>query len=247
MDEPDSADAEHRAAAHGRLQHALARILDATALDERSTTPTWHERWSDVRLIRGLRDDSMSHDRFWSMGPAAGGGPSTHGHNDVRDVILDFPRLADATAEPEVLGLIARASGARPAGILTSALVVDVDTALDVRSASPDAAHVGPDCTESMRKRRADKYGSFCHDLAAARVRYRPLIWSCSGYEHPDTSAALHALARRIARRRGLADHRSVLARIRRAVGVALARRGAQMAHACLLRPGSCGLGVVVW
>ena len=34
-------------------------------------------------------------------------GPSARDHNEVRDVLLDYPRLADGTAEPEVLGLIA--------------------------------------------------------------------------------------------------------------------------------------------
>ena len=34
-------------------------------------------------------------------------GPSTRGHNEVRDVLLDYTMLADATAEPKVRGLIA--------------------------------------------------------------------------------------------------------------------------------------------
>ena len=49
-------------------------------------------------------------------------GPSTEGHNDVRDSVLDFARLSDSTAEPEVLGLVASAPGLRPADVLTSVL-----------------------------------------------------------------------------------------------------------------------------
>ena len=165
-------------------------------------------------------------------------GPSTKGHNAVRDVILDFTRLADATAEPEVLGLIASAPGLRPADILTSALAVDRDTALDVGVAAPDASGAGDDCTESMRKRKHAKYAPFAQDLAAAGVVYRPLVWSCFGREHAETTTALVTIARRVARRQGLADHRPVLNRIRAAVGVALARRCARMVHSCLRRPG---------
>ena len=177
-------------------------------------------------------------------------GPSTKGHNDVRNAVLDFKRLADATSEPEVLGLIASAPGARPSDVFTSALTVDWDTVLDVGIPSPEAAHAGPDCTESMRKRRVEKYAPFSADFATAHVVYWPLIWSCFGREHPDTVAALHSLARRIARRiarrRGFADHLPVLTRIRAAIGVALARRGAgisSMRASATLGPGPgrCG------
>ena len=41
-------------------------------------------------------------------------GENTRGHNNVRDVIIDFARLGDSTAEPEVLGLISSAPGLRP-------------------------------------------------------------------------------------------------------------------------------------
>ncbi len=44
------------------------------------------------------------------------------------------------------------------------------------------------------------------------------------------------SLARRAARRRGFADYRPLLARARAAIGVALARRLAQMALSCQAR-----------
>ena len=68
-------------------------------------------------------------------------------------------------------------------------------------------------------------------------VIYRPLIWSCYGREHAHTTAAITAIARRVARRQGLADHRRLLARFRAAVEEALARRSARMVHACFRRP----------
>ena len=156
----------------------------------------------------------------------------------MRDSVFDFTRLAHATAEPEVLGLIASAPGARPADVLTSALAADKDTALDVGIASPDAAGAGPDCTESMRSRKLAKYLEYQGELDAARVVYRPITWSCYGREHPDTTAVLLAVARRTARRQGLADPLPVLRRMRASIGVALARRAARMVHACLRDPG---------
>ena len=172
-------------------------------------------------------------------------GPSTRGHNEVRDVLLDYTRLADATAEPEVLGLIASAPGSRPADILTTALSMNQGTALDVGIASPHAVASGKDCTETMRKRKEAKYAPFRTELVDAHVVYRPLIWSCYGREHPDTTAVLHALCRRAARRQGLADHLPLLARVRAAVGIALARRNARMVHACLRQPAPLGWAAV--
>ena len=72
-------------------------------------------------------------------------GQSTQGHNDVRDVTLEFTRLADASSEPEVEGFIANAPGLRPADHSTTALAMNCDTALDIGIASPDAAGAGAD------------------------------------------------------------------------------------------------------
>ena len=270
-----------------RLQARLARIVDAEALNEVSEALSRAERWEHVRRIRELRDDTVSHDWLWAIGPGEGGciepdeyvtavrlrlganqsdepmlcqscgrvmmhpdashalccapGQSTQGHDEVRDVTLDFTRLADASAEPEVVGLIASAPGLRPADLSTTALAMNCDTALDIGIASPDAAGAGPDCTESMRRRKLTRYGRFLQELLATHVIYRPLIWSCYGREHADTTAVITAIARRAARRQGLADHRRLLTRFRAAVGVALARRSARMVHACLRRPAEQG------
>ena len=84
-------------------------------------------------------------------------GESTRGHNEVRDCLLDFARLADSTSEPEVLGLIASAPGLRPADVLTKALGESQSTALDVGVAAPGAHGAGDDCTESMRRTKVAK------------------------------------------------------------------------------------------
>ena len=122
-------------------------------------------------------------------------GVATRGHHDVRDELLDFVRLVDATAEPEVLGLVASAPGVRPADILTSALASGLDTALDVGVASPFAQGAGEDCAETYRRRKLARYAPFAPQLADEGVVYRPLIWTSFGREHAETSSALLRIA----------------------------------------------------
>ena len=108
-------------------------------------------------------------------------GPSTEGHDDVRDAVLDLAKVADATSEPEVLGLFASAPDLRPADILTSALAGNLSHALDVGIAAPLAQNAGPDCTEAMRKRKVRRYARFVPELEAQHIQYRPVIWSSWG------------------------------------------------------------------
>ncbi len=163
-------------------------------------------------------------------------GESTKGHNSVRDCLLDFVRLADSTSEPEVLGLIASAPGLRPADVLTTALGENQTTALDVGIAAPNARGARDDCTEAMRRNKSAKYAPFMAELAEQQVVYRPLIWSCLGREHADTSAVLAAIARRAARRRGLAGFRPLLCNARADIGAASARCSARMMFVCQAR-----------
>jgi hypothetical protein len=161
-------------------------------------------------------------------------GESTRGHNDVRDSLFDLARLADGTAEREVLGLLEAAPGLRPADVLTSAASPGLASALDVGIASPDAMHAGEDCTESMRVRKRVVYSRHLPALLAEGIEYRPLVWSCWGREHPDTTAVLTQLARQAARRKGAADFQPLLRRARARIGAAIARRAAGMLRACL-------------
>ena len=114
-------------------------------------------------------------------------GPSTSGHNEVRDIVLATPVVADPATEPEVLGLLQAAPGLRPADILTSAVREGTLSAFRVGIASPDARHAGLDAAESMRQ------------LLEQGIEDQRLTWSCYGREHPATSAALTLLARRAA------------------------------------------------
>ena len=156
-------------------------------------------------------------------------GPSIRGPKEVCEILLGDTRLADATAELEVLGLIASAPGSRPADILTAALSMNQGTALDVGIASPHVGASGKGCTETMRKWKEKQYAPFRAELVGAHVVHRPVIWSCYGRGHPDTTAVFHALCRRAAWRQGLADHLPLLARVRAAVGIALARRNVRV------------------
>ena len=180
------------------------------------------------RVCRGTLDVGGSHALCCAPGA------STRGHNDVRDEVFDLARLADSTAEKEVLGLLEAAPGLRPADVLTSAASPGWTSALDIGIASPGARHAGVDCTESMRVRKRGVYSRHLGALEAEGVQYRPLVWSCWGREHPDTTAVLTQLARQAARRRGLLCHWPLLRRVRARVGAALARRAAAMLRACL-------------
>ena len=161
-------------------------------------------------------------------------GESTRGHNDVRDAVFDLAHVADATCEKEVLGLLEAAPGLRPADVLTSAVSPGLTSALDVGIAAPHALHAGDDCTETMRLKKRGTYSRHLEALAAERIEYKPLVWTCWGREHPDTTAVLLQLAKQGARRRGWGSHDRLLARAKASIGAAIARRAAGMLLACM-------------
>ena len=164
-------------------------------------------------------------------------GPSTVGHNEVRDLIHAVAKQADPAAETEVLGILQAAPGLRPADILTNAASEGLLTALDVGVASPDAVHAGDDCLEAMRARKARGYARFEREFDAQGMAYRPITFSCWGREHPDTTVVLESIARRAARRCGISGWRTLLRRLRGDIGAALARRAAAMLRTCFLSP----------
>ena len=183
------------------------------------------------RVCGGTLDPQGTHATCCALGG------STRGHNDVRDAVLDLARLADATAEKEVLGLLDTAPGLRPADVLTTAVSPGRSSALDIGVAAVEARGAGgpgQDCTESMRVRKRSVYARHLDALEAEGVEYRPVIWSCYGREHPDTTAVLTAMARMAARRRGCPSHKPLLRQARAQIGAALARRLANMFRACL-------------
>ena len=164
-------------------------------------------------------------------------GPSTRGHNDLRDRLLELARGGDPHAEKEATGLLPDALGIRPADVLTNATGGCGLIAFDVGIASPDslAAAAAGDGLEAMRKRKQSKYAPHADSMRAAGLTYIPLPWSCWGREHADTTTALERLSRRAARRRGDADWRVVLRAFRADVGAILARRASEMWRQCAL------------
>ena len=130
-------------------------------------------------------------------------GEGTRGHNDIRDEVYQIMEMADTTAEREVLGLLDTAPGLRPADILTTAVVPSLSLALDIGVAAPHALHAGNDCCETMRLRKVRHYRDHLEDFHLQGIIYTPLVWSCWGREHEETTKVLRQIARAAARRRG--------------------------------------------
>ena len=250
-DRLDSLTAEAQAEGRRPDLNRLRELRDDTvsaewlwALDPRSSTalePDAYVAAARLRLGAGFATEQLQcracHGVLNTGGTHAfccAPGESTRGHNDVRDAVFDLARMADATAETEVLGLLDAAPGLRPADILTSAASPGLTSALDIGVASPDALNAGNDCTESMRLRKRRVYARHLEALRAEGIEYRPLVWSCWGREHPDTTAILTQLARQAARRQGAPGHGPLLRRARAQIGAAIARRGAAMLRACM-------------
>ena len=118
------------------------------------------------------------------------------------------------------LDLLETAPGLRPADVLTTAISPGMTSALDVGVAAPHARHASADCMESMLLKKRSAYSRHLAALEAEGAEYNPLVWSCWGREHPDTTATLTQLARQAARRRGFPDHSGLLSRTRAQIGV---------------------------
>ena len=89
-----------------------------------------------------------------------------------------------------------------------------------------------------MRLRKVDLHRAHFEDLRIQGIDYQPLVWSCWGREHEDTSKILRQLARSNARRRG-DECAPVLTAMRHTVCAALARRSAAMVLSCMPRSDS--------
>ena len=163
----------------------------------------------------------------------------THGHYDARDQLLLSVHLADPSATPEAPEIIASHPALRPADIFTTAAIPGGLAALDVGIASPDAAGAGDDCVESMWRKKRGTYAPHFDEMRAFGVTYVPMVISCYGRWHPESAVTLERICVQASRRLGLADHLPLLRKARATAGVAIWRRAAAMARACLprLRP----------
>ena len=158
-------------------------------------------------------------------------GPSTRGHNAVRDDLHRLAVAADPSAEIEPTGLIASRPELRPADVLTSAASCRL-AALDVGIVSPDAEGAGLDCVCAMADRKVRRYAAHFREMDRAGVDYIPVVWSAYGRPHGRTTAILRTLARRVARRRG-GDAGELLRRVQAQVATEIWRRAARMVRRC--------------
>ena len=150
--------------------------------------------------------------------------------------MLELVHLDDPSSETEVRALFPSAPTLRPADIFTSAALPGRMAALDIGICSPDACGAGEDCCDSMHNSKIKRYGQFLEGKSGPGFVYCPLIFSCYGRVHPETMAILNIISQGAARRRGLLDHRGLLARVLRNIGVAIWRRAASMVHDCALK-----------
>ena len=161
-------------------------------------------------------------------------GPSTQGHNAIRDELFAVASSLDSTSEKEPTGLIPSHPGLRPADLLTGASGFSGRlAALDVGVCCPAASGAGADCVESMRQRKAARIEPFTGELERGGILYKPIVFSCFGRPHADAKKLIQGFARRVARRRGTeaaVEERRLAGRI----GLQVWRRAARMVRRCL-------------
>ena len=148
--------------------------------------------------------------------------------------VFDLARSCDASAESEPLGLIPSHPTLRPADILTSAAVSGRLAALDVGIVSPEATGSGLNCVNAMQATKRARYARHREELARENVVYEPMVWSAFGRPHPRAVELLRLMAKRVARRRGLANSEQIYRRTAAKIGVEVWRRAAQMVAQCM-------------
>ena len=156
---------------------------------------------------------------------------STNGHFEVTRQIFAGVQQCDPGAETEVAGLIP-GTALRPADILTAGLGGGA-VALDIGICSPDAQHAGADCVETMRSRKIAYYAPHTGALDRQTIQYFLLVFSAFGRPHPETTAYLRTLSKRISRRRGCSDSGAVYRGLQKAIAVEIWRRAAKQVISC--------------
>ena len=160
-------------------------------------------------------------------------GESTCGHNDIRDELHSMASTVHASAETEPEGLIPSHPLLRPADILTGAFHNGRLAAVDVGGICPSAAGAGQDCVVTMDTRKRERMRPHQQELESGGIEYHPFAISCWGRLHPAASQMLHCLAKRKARREGLACERAIFARLLARVTAAVWTRAARMVLQC--------------
>ena len=154
----------------------------------------------------------------------------------MRDVLHSVAVVADPTSCLEPVGLVASRPGARPADLLTSAASPDGGgECLDVGITTPFSAGAGLDCVAAMRAAKLRRLGPAAREeLRQQGLEYVPMAFSCYGRIEEGANARVTQLARRAARRRGLADSQILERRLRQRLGVELWRRSVAVCRRCL-------------
>lgn len=97
--------------------------------------------------------------------------------------LVDGFRLAEPAVTTEARGWTS--TQARPADILTNAVVPACSAAMDVCIASPNAAVAQGDVAESVFRRKLRHYGNVIPELRQAGIVFRPLTCTADGRPHP--------------------------------------------------------------
>ena len=160
-------------------------------------------------------------------------GPSTRGHNAVRDELFSMAIPVDANTETEPEGLISSHPRLRPADVLSGAFHNGRLAAVDVGVICPSASGAGADCVVTMDQRKRERMEPFREQLEASGVEYHPFAVSCWGRLHPTANKMLETIAKRIARREGGASQAAVLQRLRGRITTEIMRRAACMLIQC--------------
>ena len=82
--------------------------------------------------------------------------------------------------------------------------------------------------------RKRDRMAQFAEELANGAVEYHPFAVSCWGRLHPNAEQMLRNISKRMARREGLSNQRSIEDRLRARITTEVMRRAARMVLRCL-------------
>ena len=168
---------------------------------------------------------------------ACGSAGESEGHNRIRDVVHGLASIADPTTCLEPTGLVPSRRGARPADVLTHAASPDGGCeCLDVGVTSPFACSAGGgDCVNAMLREKRRRLGDQGHaELRAQGLTYEPFVISCYGRLEAGADERVTRMARRAARRRGIARSAVLERRFRQRLAVEVWRRTVAVLRRCL-------------
>ncbi|CAK0902514.1 unnamed protein product [Prorocentrum cordatum] len=172
---------------------------------------------------------------------------ATVGHGLAMEELHRFAVMGDPRRELEPENFVRSRPLGRPADVPTAA--VGSLSALDVGvTSSATAPAPGEGAAEAMWQRKTRGRDSVRGELEELGIVYTPVVWTSHGRPRPQAAAAVPAIARAAARRRGGAA-RAMERALRGRIGAALALRGARVSLAPMapLDDGAAEPGAGVW